>query len=128
MRYLLDTHALLWWLMADPRLSRSAKYIIDNPAVARHVSAVSAFEIANKVRIGKLDEARPAVEAFDIILAEAQFNRLDITHSHALLAGRLHSPHRDPFDRLLAAQATLEGLTLLTSDQAFSGFGIATIL
>lgn len=127
MRYLLDTHALLWWLMADPRLSRSAKDIIDNPAVARHVSAVSAFEIANKVRIGKLDEARPAVEAFDIILAEAQFNRLDITHSHALLAGRLQSPHRDPFDRFLAAQATLERLTLLTSDKAFSGFGIATI-
>ena len=127
MSYLLDTHALLWWLMADPRLSRSAKSIIDNPAASRHVSAVSAFEIANKVRIGKLDAARPAIETFDIILAEARFARLDVTQTHALLAGTLESHHRDPFDRLLAAQAMLEGLILVTSDKAFASFGITTI-
>ncbi|WP_165219489.1 type II toxin-antitoxin system VapC family toxin [Affinirhizobium pseudoryzae] len=127
MNYLLDTHALLWWLMADPRLSRTAKDVIDNAAFSRHVSAVSGFEIANKVHIGKLEQARPAVETFDVILVDAQLTKLNVTHAHALLAGTLESPHRDPFDRLLAAQAMLEGLTLVTADRAFTSFDVPTL-
>ena len=102
---LLDTHALLWWLMADPRLSDRAREAIDNPDITRFVSSVTAFEITTKVRIGKLEEAREAADRFEAILVQGAFTKLDLTPDHALLAGRMPGEHRDPFDRLLAAQA-----------------------
>ncbi|MNT52436.1 PIN domain protein [compost metagenome] len=110
--------------MADPSLSDPARSVIENPDALRCVSSVTAFEIANKFRIGKLDFAREIVENFYAILNDAGFQRLDITPSHALLAGQIPGNHKDPFDRLLAAQSKLESLTLVTADQAFDGFDI----
>lgn len=124
MSFLLDTHAFIWWVMADPNLSDRARSAIEDPDSRRCVSSVTAFEIANKVRIGKLDFAQPIIDEFDTILDDAGFQRLDITSSHALLAGRITGDHKDPFDRLLAAQSRLEGLVLITADKAFQGFDI----
>lgn len=124
MSFLLDTHTFLWWIMADPSLSDLARSVIEDPDALRCVSSVTAFEIANKFRIGKLDFAREIVENFDAILDDAGFQRLDITPSHALLAGQMPGNHKDPFDRLLAAQSKLESLTLVTADQAFVGFDV----
>lgn len=124
MSFLLDTHTFLWWIMANPSLSDPARSVIEDPDALRCVSSVSAFEIANKFRIGKLDFAREIIENFDAVLDDAGFQRLDINHSHALLAGQMPGNHKDPFDRLLAAQSKLESLTLVTADAAFDGFDI----
>lgn len=124
MRFLLDTHTFLWWIMAHSSLSQRAKSVIEDPDALRCVSAVTAFEIANKFRIGKLDFAREIVENFEAVLDDGGFQRLDISPSHALLAGQMPGNHKDPFDRLLAAQSKLESLTLVTADQAFEGFDI----
>lgn len=123
MSVLLDTHVFLWWLTADPRLSANVRNIIGNGQIERHVSAVTAFEIANKVRIGKLEFARPLIDKFDEILAEGGFLKLDIACSHAKLAGLLSGAPRDPFDRLLAAQAISQGVPVLTADPALLALG-----
>ncbi len=127
MSFLIDTHALLWWLTADPRLSSKAKDIMDDGQMDRHVSAVTAFEIANKVRIGKLGFARQIIDEFDDILAEGHFLKLDIAVSHARRAGLMYGDHRDPFDRLLAAQAEIEGLVMLTNDPEFGSFSVQSM-
>ncbi|MGI2032009.1 type II toxin-antitoxin system VapC family toxin [Rhizobium panacihumi] len=124
MNALLDTHALLWWLGADKELSTNAKAAIENGDNQRFISAVTAFEIANKFRLGKLPGAGPILEAFDNILERGGFSLLPVTAAHAKLAGEMPGKHRDPFDRLLAAQCKLENLTLLTVDAAFEEFGI----
>jgi PIN domain nuclease of toxin-antitoxin system len=124
MSFLLDTHAFLWWVTADPRLSASAKAVLDDGRVRRCVSSVTAFEIANKFRIGKLEFAREIIEHFDAALDDAGFEKLAVTTTHALLAGQMRSDHKDPFDRMLAAQARLETLILVTIDQAFDDFDI----
>ncbi|NKN37683.1 type II toxin-antitoxin system VapC family toxin [Agrobacterium sp. a22-2] len=124
MSFLIDTHAFLWWVLADPNLSSKAKAAIDDADAVRYVSSVTPFEIANKLRIGKLEFAREIVENYDTVLHEANFLTLDITSSHALLAGRLAGEHKDPFDRLLAAQASLDALVLISADRAFDGFDI----
>ena len=122
MSILLDTHAFLWWLTADPRLSAKAKAFIDDGESARYVSSVTAFEIANKVRIGKLDFAREISERFNQFVNAGNFHRLDISMQHALLAGQMTGEHKDPFDRLLAAQCKLDGLSLVSADTAFRQF------
>lgn len=124
MSFLLDTHAFLWWVTADPRLSASAKTVLDDGSSRRCVSAVTAFEIANKFRIGKLEFAREIIEHFDAVLDDAGFEKLPVTPTHALLAGQILSDHKDPFDRMLAAQARLETLSLITIDKAFDNFGV----
>lgn len=127
MSFLLDTHAFLWWVTADPRLSAAAKTAIDDGTARRCVSAVTAFEIANKFRVGKLEFARGIIQQFDTILDEAGFEKLAVTHKQALLAGQMTSDHKDPFDRILAAQARLETLTLVSIDEAFDEFDVERI-
>ena len=124
MSVLLDTHALLWWLTADRRLSPLAKATIDDGDRVRYVSSVTAFEIANKHRLGKLPIAGPIIDSFDQIVRDGSFRKLDVSTSHALLAGKFPSTHRDPFDRLLAAQCKIDGLSMITVDPAFGEFGI----
>jgi len=126
MRYLLDTHALLWWLTAHQSLSPKVRSLIEDGANERFVSSVSAFEIANKFRIGKLPVGE-IVETFDDMLVSGGFYPLPVTVAQAKLAGEMPGTHRDPFDRLLAAQCKLENLTLLTVDAAFHEFGVETI-
>jgi PIN domain nuclease of toxin-antitoxin system len=123
MRFLLDTHALLWWLTDDPKLSSRAKEAIADEANAILVSAASAWEIATKFRLGKLGLAADAVSRFDELIAADGFEHLPVTYLHALKAAGYELEHRDPFDRMLAAQSALESAALITCDAAFEAFG-----
>lgn len=119
---LLDTHALLWWLADPGRLSELAAAAIGDPATSVHVSAASAWEIATKHRLGRLPGVAPLLKDFPEVLRAQRFELLPIHHHHALQAGGYPQPHRDPFDRLLAAQAELEGFDLVTLDPALAAF------
>ncbi|MCC5628064.1 type II toxin-antitoxin system VapC family toxin [Nostoc sphaeroides CHAB 2801] len=117
--YLIDTHILLWWLFDDPKLHTDCRDIIRNPDHRIIVSSASAWEIATKYRMGKLPEAKQLVEQYSQILHQAKFIELAITTAHALRAGSLAIAHRDPFDRMIMAQAELESLLVITYDKAF---------
>ncbi|QIR36609.1 type II toxin-antitoxin system VapC family toxin [Tolypothrix sp. PCC 7910] len=119
MSYLIDTHIFLWWLFNDSKLDTTYRDIIRNPDHRILVSSASAWEIATKYRIGKLPEAEQLVEQYSQILNQAKFIELAITSAHALRAGSLPIAHRDPFDRMIMAQAELESLPLITYDKAF---------
>jgi PIN domain nuclease of toxin-antitoxin system len=121
LKLLLDTHALLWWWKDDPRLSKRAAAAIADEANTVLVSAASAWEIAIKYRIGKLPGAEIAVRDFNELIASDGFTHLAITYQHALKAGTFANEHRDPFDRMLAAQALIEGAMLVTDDAAMKG-------
>ncbi len=116
MRLLLDTHALLWWLTNDDRLSVPARALVDDPAHDVVVSAVSLWEIVVKVRIGKLDADIADIEA---ALERDGFTRLSIAPPHLTVLARLpmHPDHRDPFDHLLIAQAIAEDATFVSEDR-----------
>lgn len=122
MRLLLDTHALLGALAEPRRLSSQAAALIRAPANAVFVSAASAWEIATKHRLGRMPHAGPILAAFAEHLAMLRAEELPVRSIHALLAGSLKVNHRDPFDRMLAAQALIEGIPLLTDDPAFALF------
>ena len=124
---LLDTHTLLWWWLDDPRLSVLARRAIADPANPVFVSAASAWELATKHRLGKLGEADEAVGRFAELVSADGFEHLPITYYHCLTAGAYAVEHRDPFDRMLAAQSQLEKLVLLTRDSAFEHFGTRTL-
>jgi PIN domain nuclease of toxin-antitoxin system len=110
----LDSQALVWWFTNDERISaRAARFIAEGDCL---VSAVSAYEISSKVRLRKLQIAEELASRFKAICEEAGFAFLPVTVEHALAAASFASPHRDPFDRLLAAQAMIEDLTIVTSD------------
>ena len=112
MRLLLDTHVVLWWMEDSAELSDEVKALLDTePSV--HVSAVSPWEIAVKQSLGKLDGPDDLAER----VRDSQFTPLPITAGHGVRAGRLPVRHRDPFDRLLVAQAQIEGMTLVTRDK-----------
>lgn len=119
---LLDTHALLWWLAEPDRLSPAAHQAMADPGNRVHVSAASGWEIATKVRLGKLPAASELLDDLPQLLAAQGFEKLPITLLHGLHAGRYSMAHRDPFDRLLAAQAELGGLTLVSLDPALQSF------
>ncbi len=119
MKLLLDTHTVLWAMLAAPELSRRAARTIANFENEAFVSVVSVWEAATKFRLGKLPVAAPLVSDPDGALASMNITPLPLNLHHACLAGSLVSPHKDPFDRMLAAQALLEGLTLVSSDQIF---------
>jgi PIN domain nuclease of toxin-antitoxin system len=122
-RVLLDTHTLLWWLDGDRRLSRRARRVIaadDNTVL---VSAASAWEISTKVRLGKLPGAVQVAAELIAILRQQKFEPLPVAVDHALRAGNLPGPHRDPFDRMLIAQAQAEDLALVSNDRVFDAYG-----
>jgi PIN domain nuclease of toxin-antitoxin system len=123
-KLLLDTHALIWWFQGSPRLSPKVREAIDQPGALVLVSAVSAFEIALKHRLGKLPEAAILVRQFSAMTAEQGFEPLPVTLAHGLAAGDLAIGHRDPFDRLLIAQAMLERATLASNEQLFDAAGL----
>jgi PIN domain nuclease of toxin-antitoxin system len=120
---LLDTHVLLWWLAGGERLSKRSREKI-SLAETVFVSAASAWEIAIKVGIGKL-EFRGNLEDQ---IAINNFLPLPVTLAHAAAAGKLPRHHDDPFDRMLVAQATLESLTLFTSDKQLSAYNAPVML
>jgi PIN domain nuclease of toxin-antitoxin system len=122
---LLDTHALLWWLSDDARLPDGARALIGSNDNVVFVSVVSALEIATKFRLGRLPEVAAWIDEYEQEIERAEFTPLAIQTTHALAAGRFSAAHRDPFDRLLAAQAKLEALVLVTRDPVFADFPIA---
>lgn len=124
MSFLLDTHALLWWLFDDRRLSRRAIGILRDPDNEILVSSASAWEIAAKHRLGRLDDAAPLIGDFSGWLAKARFRELPIQSHHAIRAGAWDVPHGDPFDRMLAAQSAIEGVRLVSRDSVFEEFGL----
>lgn len=124
MKALLDTHALLWWLDGDERLSLTARQWIATPEHIVLVSAASAWEIATKVRIGKLPGAVEVAARYQDCLTEQGFTPLAITTDHALRAGGLPGPHRDPFDRMLIAQAQAENVWLISNETLFDSYGV----
>ena len=124
MRILLDTHALLWTFLDSPRLSRAARAAIVSAGNEKLVSAVSAMEITLKHRRGKLAEGAPFVRDGRLILEELDFTPLPITMEHASTAGGLDIPHKDPFDRLLIAQARVERVALVSNEAVFDRFGV----
>lgn len=125
---LLDTHTLLWWFCDDPKLSEKVRKIILDMNNEILISAACAWEIATKYRLGKLDEAAEAAVRFNELVSADGFTHLPITHAHALRAGAYVCNHRDPFDRMLAAQSELESLPLLSCDPVFAReFGVVTL-
>ena len=124
MRVLLDTHFLLWWLADDPALGDQGRAVISTPENLIFFSAASVWEIRIKHAIGKLD----LPEDFADVLAGQAFEPLAITVRHAHALQDLPLLHRDPFDRLLIAQARLERLTLLTRDPIIGQYDVATVL
>lgn len=124
---LLDTHALLWAWNASPQLNAAARTAIADRRNHVLVSPVSAFELAIKHRLGKLPDAGPVIAAFAQSVARYEMAELPLTSAHALRAGAYPMTHRDPFDRLLAAPAELDGLTLVTRGPAFADFPVTTL-
>lgn len=124
MRILLDTHALLWAAFDEDSLSPRARRLIQSPGSEIIVSAASVWEIATKYRLGKLNFARDLLENFIPKVTGAGYLLLPISPEHALRAGRLPGDHKDPFDRMLAAQAIHEDLPLLSNDTQLDVFGV----
>lgn len=122
MKLLLDTHTLLWWWTDDPQLSTKAKRLIASDANLVLVSAASAWEVATKTRLGKLAIGAMALQRFHDLVQSDGFTHLPMTWQHAVHAGGLALDHRDPFDRMLAAQSFLEDAALITKDAAFGVF------
>jgi PIN domain nuclease of toxin-antitoxin system len=123
MRVLVDTHAYFWWATNDPKLSRVAREVIADGDNSIFISAVLTWELATKARFGKWPEGKRVADGLTEVMTEQAFEPLPITLHHARLAGYLPARHRDPFDRMLAAQSEIEGLSLITADPIFSAFG-----
>lgn len=123
-QFLLDTHTFLWWLFDDPSLSQLSRSLMSDRAHRLLVSSASVWEISTKYRIGKLDAAAELVKDMNRYIREAGFEPLSISVEHAQLAGSMSSQHKDPFDRMLAAQSRLENLPLISRDRAFEQLGI----
>jgi PIN domain nuclease of toxin-antitoxin system len=117
--YLIDTHILLWWFFDDPKLSKLCREIIKNPDHHIFVSSVSPWEIATKYHIGKPPEAKDILPIYPQLLIQSQFLELTINSNHAIRAGTLPIKHRDPFDRMIMAQAEIEEMPVITYDKAF---------
>ena len=124
MRLLLDTHAFLWWLTDSPRLSEPARQAIAADTNEVLVSAASAWEITTKHRLGRLPNAEVVASDVAGTIARQDFDELPITVDHAARAGALPGPHRDPFDRMLIAQALLGNLVLVSNETLFDRYGV----
>ncbi|WP_017671891.1 type II toxin-antitoxin system VapC family toxin [Blastomonas sp. AAP53] len=123
---LFDTHALIWWWNDNPLLSQGVRRRLLDPSGSIYVSAASAWEVATKVRLGKWAEAEEAAELFESLCDRNGFELLPVSVAHGLLAGALPGEHRDPFDRMIAAQAIHDDLVVITRDPALAALGCAT--
>jgi PIN domain nuclease of toxin-antitoxin system len=123
---LLDTHVLLWWLQGASKLSHAARTVIQSPGQVL-VSAASAWEIAIKYKAGKLDAASALVAHFQSVIEAENFVELPISVRHALEAGLLKGSHKDPFDRVLIAQARAERVAVVSTDKCFDDYGVSRL-
>jgi PIN domain nuclease of toxin-antitoxin system len=126
-RVLVDTHAFVWWVIDSPRLSSRARELFVSEDNEICVSAAVAWELATKVRLGKWAEASPIAADIARVIADSDFSPLTVTIEHARVAGFLAGRHRDPFDRMLAAQSQVEGVPLVSADPVFRAFGISLV-
>lgn len=124
MRILLDTHALIWWLVGNTRLPVAARQAISDLSNEKLVSAASAWEITTKHRLGRLPEASQLAQDIAGALAGQGFEGLPITVDDAARAGALPGPNQDPFDRMLIAQALNHNLTLVSNETLFDSYGV----
>lgn len=123
MRLLLDTSTFLWWLQDSSELSANAQREIDRLGNTIFVSSISLYEIALKVHIGKLTLPGRTPSDLPGAIDAAKFVRLSVTMEHGLIAGQLPLAHKDPWDRLLAAQAMVEDVAIISDDKAFDVLG-----
>jgi len=123
-KLLLDGHAFLWWLTEDPKLRAGAKRAVADPSSIVHVSAATIWELSIKASLGKLD-----LDGADLLqeIEENDFVELPMTARHSLAAATLPRHHDDPFDRMLIAQAQIEGLTIITRDPMFRTYGVGIL-
>ncbi len=121
---LVDTHAFLWFVFDDPRLSKRADEVLGHPGITKVISVVSLWEIAVKVSISKLKLGLEYAEFLERYVEGRQVELLQIRLQHLSSYVQLPLHHRDPFDRLLIAQSQVEGLTVLTSDDKFSRYSV----
>lgn len=127
MRILFDSHALVWFALGDRRFPVRLRRTLDDPGTEFIISAACIWEIVAKVHRGKWPDAAPFVAQLDATLRDSSHIPLPITIEHARVAGLFAWTHRDPFDRLLAAQSQVEGVPLATADPAFREFGTSVI-
>ena len=127
MNVLLDTHALIWFVAGSELLPVTVRGVIEDASNGVYVSAVSAMEITTKYRLGKLSSAAPLAVNFGRTIADRGFQSLPITIGHAERAGSMDIPHKDPFDRLLIAQALIEQMSLVSNEAVFDGFGVSRL-
>lgn len=127
MRFLLDTHTLIWWMTEDAHLPATVRRSIKREDNIALVSAASAWEIATKVRLGRLPAAADLVQNFVADLAQHRIEILPVTAEDGIRAGLLPGPHRDPFDRMLIAQALGEDIPIISNDRALDGYGVRRI-
>ncbi len=127
MNLLFNTHALIWWVEDSPRLPVLAVEAIENADGRVAFSAASIWEIATKLRIGKLKMRRGLGDAVSDLSGRARLEPLAISIEHGRLAGELEGPHKDPFDRMLIAQAQLEGFTVVTFDPIFRHYRVPVV-
>ncbi|NQU65085.1 MAG: type II toxin-antitoxin system VapC family toxin [SAR324 cluster bacterium] len=125
MKYLLDTHSFLWWILDSPALSAKARNVIGNAGNDIFWSVASSWEVAIKHNLGRLPlPAEPS------IFITGELNRIDsipITNDHAYQAGKLPPHHKDPFDRMLISQSKIENLQIITADKVFRQYDVKTI-
>ncbi len=124
MKLLLDTHALLWWFAGDESLSMTAREAISDEQNDVYVSAVSFWEITTKHRLGNLPISGQIASNLEGAVREENFIGLPITPRHGQAAGNLPGPHKDPFDRMLIAQAMLDDMVLVSNEQVFDAYGV----
>ena len=127
MHILLDTHALIWWMSGSESLTRAAREAILDKRNTVVVSAVSAWEMATKVRLGRLPLDADIMRDFSAYLVQSNFRELSVTAEHGVRAGFLPEPLRDPFDRMLIAQAQAESLAIVSNEAIFDRYGVKRI-
>jgi PIN domain nuclease of toxin-antitoxin system len=127
MKILCDTHIYFWWVTGDAKLPLGARKALEDRANDVFVSAVVAWELATKNRLGKWPSARVVLDQMDETVEAKDLKPLPITSAHATLAGLFPAPHQDPFDRMLAAQAEVEGMVLATVDARFREFRVRVL-
>jgi PIN domain nuclease of toxin-antitoxin system len=127
LRFLLDTHALIWFVAGSENLPVAVRGVIEDERNDVHVSAVSAMEVTTKFRLGKLPSAALLAGDFERVITERGFLPLPITVGHAQRAGAMPISHKDPFDRLLIAQALVEDMLLVSNEALFDGYGVGRL-
>jgi len=126
-RCLLDTHTLAWWLMDSPKLPAKVRRLLEDADNVVFVSTVSAYETSLKHHRGRWQEVGPLVGAFEEVVAAEGFVLLPLSARHAIRAGSYGREHRDPFDRMLVAQAMVEGLVLVSMDEGMREMGAEVV-